>query len=864
MSEGDTPRPRRGPGRDFVIRLLRLPWRDPRFWAAQGVIVLAMTAHVLADYLQNRTGFPAPGLVSELLVFVAIFYAGAVFGLVGSLGTALSAVLVLLPSEFILPHNPVQVWDGWSIVLLGIFVALVVGARFEMERRQTEALLLGERARVVGLFHGEPLSWRGLFEAVSYGICIVDEHGVIRFINERLEDGAYYARGALVGQGVGVLVPLADELARSWGHAGPGDAAGAGDTIEAVLVRSDGAEVPVDIAFAPLDFAGESWFVISIHDASARVGAEQARVEAELHALGVETAANRELARGERRFRLAFEENTSSMAITDADGIVVDVNQAYCDMIGRTMDEVIGQHVLELTHPEDRQATGDVLRQLADNEATQVRYVKRYLHRDGSIVIGDNSTGIIRSEHGDIEGFVASVKDITEERELIAQLSHQALHDPLTGLANRALFEDRLTRALEHTARHGGTNALFLIDLDDFKGVNDTLGHHVGDALLVELARRLESVTRASDTLCRFGGDEFIYLAEGITSPPEEIAERLLSIFEEPFLENSMSLEQRASIGVVVQNTDRSDPFELIRDVDTAMYEAKRQGNGHYVVFNTEMNDLVSTRFELLRDLRRALALGQMSMHYQPLVHLVTEEIVGFEALMRWHHPRLGPVAPDVFIPLAEQSDLIVELGEFALNEAAAAAASWPPSARSGRQVHVSVNLSARQFHDPNLARTIEQVLSASGLASRRLALEITESATLSDVAGATTLIEDLERLGVTVALDDFGTGYSSLSYLAHLRPDVIKIDHSFVEPIDKSTDTNPLLESIILFGHQLGLTMVAEGIERPGQLDYLRHVGCDLGQGFLFSPAVPCEQVAELLTNTPWLTDAALPGAGR
>ena len=848
-----------------MINLAHIPWRDSRFWLAQGVIVVAMASHVVADYLQNRTGFPAPGLVGELLVFVAIFYSGAVFGLVGSLGTALSAVLVLLPSEFILPHNPVQIWDGWSIVLLGIFVALVVGGRFEMERRQHEALLLAERARMVGLFHGEPLSWRGLFEAVSYGICIVDEHGVIRFINERLEEGAYYARGDLVGRRIGALVPLVDELVRDWGHgAEPRDVSGSDDTIDAVLVRSDGAEVPVDIAFAPLDFGSEAWFVITIHDASARVAAEQARVDAELYALSVEAAATRELARGERRFRLAFEENTSSMAITDAEGIVVDVNQAYCNMIGHPMEEVIGQHVLGLTHPEDRQATGEVLRQLADNETTQVRYVKRYLHRDGSTVVGDNSTGVIRNEQGEIEGFVASVKDITEERELIAQLSHQALHDPLTGLANRALFEDRLTRALEYSARHGGTNALFLIDLDDFKGVNDSLGHHVGDALLVELARRLESVTRVSDTLCRFGGDEFIYLAEGITSPPEEIAERLLSVFEEPFLESSMGLEQRASIGVAVQNADRTDEYELIRDVDTAMYEAKRQGNGHFVVFNAEMNDLVSTRFELLRDLRRALALGQMSMHYQPLIHLVTEEIVGFEALMRWHHPTLGAVAPDVFIPLAEQSDLIVELGEFALNEAAAAAAAWPPSVRTGRDVHVSVNLSARQFHDPNLSRTIEQALFASGLASRRLVLEITESATLSDVAGATTLVDDLERLGVTVALDDFGTGYSSLSYLAHLRPDVIKIDHSFVQPIDKSTDTNPLLESIIQFGHQLGLTMVAEGIERPEQLEYLRHVGCDLGQGFLFSPAVPSERAADLLTNTPWLEDAALPSAGR
>jgi Amt family ammonium transporter len=447
-----------------------------------------------------------------------------------------------------------------------------------------------------------------------------------------------------------------------------------------------------------------------------------------------------------------------------------------------------------------------------------------------------------------------SERDITEERALTAQLSHQALHDPLTGLANRVLFEDRLSQAHEKVVRQGGLNAVLLVDLDDFKGVNDTLGHFVGDKLLVAIARRFDQVTRSSDTLCRFGGDEFLYLAEGLTTPAqaEQVAKRLLGALAEPFSIAGAHLAQHASIGVVVCDATSTDYTESIRDADVAMYEAKRDGKGHHVLFAPSMREQATSRFALLQELRQALQAGEISMHYQPIVDLATTEVVGFEALMRWQHPERGWVPPDVFIPLAEQSELILELGAFALREAVSAASSWEGTgARTGRP-YVTVNLSAHQLHDPGLVSMIEGVLRTSGLIPERLIIEITESVTLLDVAETLDVIEQLNRLGIAIALDDFGTGYTSLSYLALLHPKIIKIDRSFVSPPQQSARNDTLLETIVSLGQKLNVTLLAEGIETRAQFERLRLLRCEFGQGYLFSPAVPADEVEALLARVP------------
>ena len=577
-----------------------------------------------------------------------------------------------------------------------------------------------------------------------------------------------------------------------------------------------------------------------------------------LAALIISTDAQKETdrarAQAEQRFRIAFEDNVAGMVFTDLDDKIMAVNSAFCKMVGRTQEELLGRDSTPFTLPEDIGITEEIHERFAEGESGPISYIKRYVHRDGRLMTVEVHKSTARDEEGTKLYFVTSERDVTEERSLTAQLSYRALHDPLTGLANRVLFMDRLSQAHAKIALQGGLAAVLMLDLDDFKGVNDTFGHQVGDQLLVAVAHRLERVTRDSDVLCRFGGDEFLYLAEGLDSPAEaeRVAERLLNEFAEPFSVAGMRLDQRASVGLAFVDKTAEDYTGLIQDADVAMYEAKRLDRGHHVVFSATMREESTSRYALLQELRQALGSGEISMYYQPIVDLATSEIVGFEALMRWQHPVRGWVPPDLFVPLAEQSDLILELGAFALHEAVTAASSWRPTDAGPTLPYVTVNLSARQFHDPGLIAMTEDVLATSGLAPERLIFEITESLAMLDVAETLGVIEQFVRLRIGVALDDFGTGYSSLSYIVLLNPRILKIDRYFVNPSTDHAKNDTLLESIVSLGNKLHITMVAEGIETPEQLKQLRHFNCELGQGYLFSRAIPASEVATMLGRDP------------
>jgi Amt family ammonium transporter len=537
------------------------------------------------------------------------------------------------------------------------------------------------------------------------------------------------------------------------------------------------------------------------------------------------------------------------MTFTDVNDRIIAVNDAFCEMIGFAREELIGQDSTPFTYREDVGITEETLSRALTGETEQERYYKRYQRKDGRVIDVEVSRSPARDATGAIRYFVFSERDITEERLLHAQLSHRALHDPLTGLANRALFEDRLEQAHTRVVRHGGIGAVLLLDLDDFKGVNDTLGHFAGDQLLTEMARRLEAVTRASDTLCRFGGDEFLYLAEGLTSREEAevVAQRLLDAVGAPCEVAGATIEQRASIGMVVWDEASVDASEIIRNVDAALYEAKSHGRGHHVLFTPSMHHRAVSRFAMLQELRHALHSGQLSMHYQPITELGSGQVVGFESLMRWRHPERGMVPPCEFIQAAEQSDLIVDLGAFALRSAITEASAWPvPDGRPAP--YVTVNLSARQFLDDGLVELITNLLDENRFAPERLVIEITESVALLDLCVTTEVLAQLARLGVGIALDDFGTGLSSLSRLATLHPRIIKIDQSFVRPAVESERDDALLETIISLGQKLKVTMLAEGIETRGQCQRVVRLGCELGQGFLFSPAVPHHEASALV----------------
>jgi diguanylate cyclase (GGDEF)-like protein/PAS domain S-box-containing protein len=696
---------------------------------------------------------------------------------------------------------------------------------------------MDESERKVSYFQDSALSWHHFMEALPDGTALLDEHTIIRSVNSVLCELTGYRPEELVGQNVQLLVPPrlrdTENVARAQYARDPNTRLIWSDMDLSVLCK-DGSEISVDFALSTLSVDGKAWVVAAIRDNRAQRAVEMAHEEVEL------------------RFRVAFEDNMAPMMFTDLDDSTIAVNDAFCDMIGYSREEILGHDSKFFTYPEDIGITEETLQRVTSGQADKVRYVKRYLHKDGRVLVVEVSRSPARDASGKTLYFVFSERDITEERALSAQLSHQALHDSLTGLANRALFEDRLGQAHAAILRHGGLGAVLMLDLDDFKGVNDTYGHIVGDQLLAGIARRFERVTRSTDSLCRFGGDEFLYLAQGISSPDEaaQVATRLLDTLAEPFFIGGAYIEQRASAGIMIWDGSSADTSQVIQDADVALYEAKRKGKGHFALFTPSMRAKAENRFATIQELRHSYQSGELAMHYQPIVELNSTEVVGFEALMRWHHRERGWVPPNVFLPLAEMSDLIVELSSFALREAVSAASSWKPTGAQSKPPFVTVNFSASQFHNPGLTSMLEEILTESGLRPERLVVEITESAALTDVAETMSVVDHLNRLGVGIALDNFGTGFSSLSYLILLHPRFIKIDHSFIRPKNESPHNDTLLETIISLGNKLNMTMLAEGIETKAQLDRLRSLGCELGQGFLFSPAVPDGEISLMMSR--------------
>jgi diguanylate cyclase (GGDEF)-like protein/PAS domain S-box-containing protein len=554
----------------------------------------------------------------------------------------------------------------------------------------------------------------------------------------------------------------------------------------------------------------------------------------------------------EERFRLAFEENMAPMSFTDIEDRILAVNDAFCHMVGFSRDELIGQDSTSFTHPDDIGLTESTHRRVLNGEVDQVRYVKRYLRKDGQVIDVEVSRSPARDAEGNISYFVFSERDVTEERKLTEQLSHQALYDSITGLANRTLMENHLEKARANVLRRGGLNALFLLDLDDFKGVNDTQGHLIGDQLLIGVARRFEAVTRPGDTLCRFGGDEFLYLAQDLTSlsDVEAIVRRLLDALEDPFQFLDISVEQRASVGVVVWGADDSADVDLLQNADVALYEAKRARRGTFVIYEPTMHEEASNRFLLIQELRNSLSRGELELHYQPIVRLPATPVVGFEGLIRWPHAERGWVPPGEFIALAERSDIIFDIGAFAIESAVAAASSWYQGVDHEDAPFVCVNLSAKQFHSPQLVPLIEDALRRHRLPASKLVLEITEGVAISNFGETMNSLSRLERIGVGLALDDFGTGFSSLSYLAKINPRIIKVDQSFVQLADASDRDATLLEAIITLGRNLNITMLGEGVETADQFSRLVTLGCTLAQGFLFSPAVPQREADAMVSH--------------
>ena len=557
--------------------------------------------------------------------------------------------------------------------------------------------------------------------------------------------------------------------------------------------------------------------------------------------------------RSEARFRSLIQNASDIIAILEESGVVRYVSPAVEKTLGYRPEELVDQNLFDYLHGTDAKRMQNAFFDGFEVTGFGPRIEFRMRHADGTWRYLEAS-GSNRVEDPDVRGFVLNCRDNTERRTLEKQLAHQAFHDSLTGLPNRALFMDRTERALTRARRRKTAVAILFMDLDNFKIVNDSLGHEVGDRLLIAVAERIMGSVRPEDTVARFGGDEFTVLLEDAESAEEatRVAARVARALRASFFVAGQEVFVTTSIGISLNRSTEEQPGDLLKNADLAMYRAKAKGKDGFEVFEPDMNARVLERLELENDLRRALESpgGELEVYYQPEVSAASGEIVGFEALVRWEHPERGLILPSQFVSLAEETGSIASLGRWVLREACRQAREWQAHHPGGPPLLMSVNLSVRQLRRPGLIGAVAEVLQETGLDPGTLVLEITESVAMEDASSMVGTMRELKALGIGLAIDDFGTGHTSLSYLKRFPVDYLKIDRTFTEELGESTEGNVIIEAIIRIAHALGLKVLTEGVEDAGQLARLRELGCDLAQGHHFSEPLPARAASELLTR--------------
>jgi len=545
--------------------------------------------------------------------------------------------------------------------------------------------------------------------------------------------------------------------------------------------------------------------------------------------------------------RLVLENSLDAIININTQGLVIEWSGAACKMFGYTREDALGQKLSDLIIPErDREAhINGMSRVIATNQSNMTgrRVEVSALRVDGTEIPVEMA--IAKVETGSMVFFSAFVRDITDRKESESQIQKLAHFDALTNLPNRILLQDHFKYALSLVKRNNGKLAVIFLDLDHFKDINDTLGHSIGDLLLIEVANRLQSTLREEDTLSRLGGDEFILILPGTDSHgAANVSQKLLSIMSKPYHIDSFELTVTGSVGVALYPNDGTDFEILSQKADTAMYRAKQEGRNNYRFFTAEMQATSSRNLQLVNALRYALERNQFSLHYQPQVSLHQDCIIGAEALLRWHHPELGSISPAEFIPIAEDSGLIISIGEWVLRQAVQQAQTWLEEGHA--PIIIAVNISAIQFRHPDLPNLVTQILEEVGLAPEYLELELTEGVAMYDPQAAIEMMNNLHELGIRVSIDDFGTGYSSLSYLKKFKVYKLKIDQSFVRDISTDPEDKAIVSAIISMSRSLGLKTIAEGVETVEQLTYLRLQGCDEVQGYYYSKALPAEQLEQ------------------
>ena len=537
------------------------------------------------------------------------------------------------------------------------------------------------------------------------------------------------------------------------------------------------------------------------------------------------------------------------VVLVDSDGIILMANASMAAMSGYSAEALRGQSVSIFLPPALREKHGQHLRSyfLQPSKRTMGTGQHLWLSRpDGSTVPVDIALGYSEVYGGTA---VAFVRDVSEVRQMQSHMQYQATHDTLTGLFNRWQFNQRLEQGVAEAARHGRPMTLLLIDLDDFKIINDSYGHAAGDQALKEVARRLKGCLRAADTLARLGGDEFTVLLTHLAQPGDArlVAQKLLEVLQQPFELNGANVSLAGSIGMACLPDDATDAVTLLRYADIAMYHAKESGRGRIVIYAAAMGKAVVEKNLLHERLKQAIGTSALTLHYQPQIDMATGHMVAVEALLRWNDAQLGSVPPDRFIPVAEATGLILPLGTWVLEAACRQAAQW---AQQGMPLRIAVNLSALQLRQTSLVEVLQELLQRYAVGHGLLELEITESEAMADPMLARRLLVQLQALGVGVSLDDFGTGHSSLTYLKQLPISRIKLDRSFIQPILHNPQDATLVRAVIALAHTLGLEVVAEGVEEEAQVRLLETQGCDIFQGWFFSRAVPAPAIPALFAD--------------
>ena len=710
---------------------------------------------------------------------------------------------------------------------------LVVGAFFD---------LTDQRARDREL-HNTNAFLTAVVETSPVAIYTTDLDGVVTFWNDAAERIFGFKRE----QAIGRRAPFITEAKRA-------EAAGlrarvlGGEVLTGLELerqRADGTPIVINGSAAPLrDEAGAvNGLLVACIDVTE---ARRAAADLERH-MDRYKEAERALEASEARFRVLTESSLDLISVVDAEGVIRYQSPALRHLLGYEPAQTLGRNVSDLVHPEDLEHSRAAFRRIIDARQSIEPVEFRLRHRDGTWRTFESlGTNCLANPH--IHGVVFNSRDVTDRKVIQQRIQHLAYHDNLTGLPNRSLLQDRLAHSIARAERTNRKVAVLFIDLDNFKNINDTLGHDVGDELLRQVSGRLKECVRAEDTIARQGGDEFIVLLDGLDDGrgASLVAQKILNALRKAFVLGGTDQHVSGSVGIALFPEDGRDAQTLMKNADTAMFHGKTQGKNTYQYFTAQMNVAVKRRMTLESALRRAVMRRDFVLHYQPQIDLDSGEILAVEALVRWRTEDGGTVSPGDFIPLAEETGLINEIGEWVLREACRQAREWQDMGLPRRRM--AVNLSARQFSDRGFLDMVTRTLAETGLEPACLELEITESQVMRQTEGMIMLLNKLSEMGVQLAIDDFGTGYSSLSYLKRLPIQKLKIDQSFVRDITVDPNDTAIVVAIINMAKSLDLDTIAEGVETAGQLALLRSKGCHVGQGYYFSAPVRAEVLYPLL----------------